>query len=231
MRCRRSWQNHILASRAFLVRNSGHGKHVAVLGSGHLHDIDIRHLKKNFDRITLIDIVHPLEVRLLAAFSGGVVRLVSGDLSGALHVKNPNAAFSIERNISHVLKDADTMISACVLTQLPLPACKKWSRYYSEEEVSRAVSRIQDFHIEMIKKSPVGILLTDTAKRYGEEAWTPMLGNAVLSSPVDQWTWEIASQTEHGLKGTGPEQRLVEAFVFRSPSARHENLCPIELAH
>ena len=231
IRCRASWKSHLQSSKAFIARNSARGKHVAVLGSGHLHDIDLRHLKKNFERITLVDIVHPLEIRILSQFSGGSVRLLSGDLSGALGVKNPSHPVSIEEKILNALRDADTLISACVLTQLSLPAIKKWSGRFSDQEVAHGVARIRHSHIALLKDSPCGILVTDTALRHGEEAWSPLLDELKLPHPLMQWVWDIAPGKEHGLKGRGGEQRRVEAFVFGTRETGHENLCPIESAH
>jgi hypothetical protein len=82
--------------KKFVNRALSPGKTVAVLGSGHLHDVDIRSLKQNFERVTLVDMVHPLEVRLMSLFSRGRVGLVTADLSGALHLENPSGAVALK---------------------------------------------------------------------------------------------------------------------------------------
>jgi hypothetical protein len=57
-------------------------------------------------------------------------------------------------------------------------------------------------------------LITDTAQRYGSEAWSPLLSELRLPAPDQSWLWDIAPAGEHGLKGLGAEQRRVEAFAF-----------------
>jgi hypothetical protein len=57
-------------------------------------------------------------------------------------------------------------------------------------------------------------LITDTAQRYGNDEWSPLLSEVRLPAPDQSWLWDIAPAREHGLKGLGAEQRRVEAFVF-----------------
>lgn len=214
LRCRRHWRPHLESCRSFLQRNLASGNHVAVLGSGHLRDIDIRHLKKQFSRISLVDVVHPLEVWLIALLSKGRIRLISGDLSGALHLREPTSAISLEKNLCDLLEDADTLVSSCLLTQLALPSSKGWSGRFSECEISRAEHRMRQVHLDLLRNAKRAVLITDSAQRYGNDAWSPLLPGLDLPSPSEKWIWDIAPAEEHELKGLGAEQRLVEASVL-----------------
>ena len=214
LRCHRHWQPHLESCRSFLQRNLPSGNHVAVLGSGHLRDIDLRYLKKQFLRISLVDVVHPLEVRLIALLSKGRIRLISGDLSGALQLREPSSAIFLEKNLRDSLEDADTLVSSCLLTQLALPCSKRWSGRFSDADIAQTAQRIGQFHIDLLRNAKRSLLITDSAQRYGTDDWVPLLPGLDLPSPSEKWIWDIAPAEEHELKGLGAEQRLVEASVF-----------------
>lgn len=214
IRCKRAWEPHLRACKAFLGRELQRGSHVAILGSGHLRDLDLPHLKAHFAKITLVDVVHPLEVRIMALFSRGRIQLLSGDLSGALHCSNPNSAISLAETLRLSLKDVDVFVSACLLTQLALPASNRWRRRFAESEVSLGMKRICESHLDFLKNAPRAVLITDVERRYGNADWSSLLPGVDLPCPMERWIWDIASPAEHGLKNIGPEQRSVEATIL-----------------
>jgi hypothetical protein len=213
-RCRSSWQSHLQSCKSFLNRKLSSGYHVAVLGSGHLHDIDLRYLKSNFSRITLIDVVHPLEVQIMAMFSSGRIGLRCSDLSGALHLRDPTLPITLDKNLRSLLESADALVSSCLLTQLALPTSHRWAKYFNSDLVDAGVARIQQNHIELLESAPKAILITDSARRYGNGKWSRLLSKVRLPTPAERWIWDIAPAEEHGLKNLGAEQRSVEAFFF-----------------
>jgi hypothetical protein len=213
-RCRNFWQGHLQSCKNFLTRQLSSGHHVAVLGSGHLRDIDLKHLKKSFDRITLVDVVHPLEVQILAMFSGGRIELCSADLSGALHLKEPILPIVLDRNLCCLLESADALVSCCLLTQLALPIPHRWRERFDTALVDAVVRDIQQNHIDLLKNASEAVFITDTAQRYGSDEWSPLLSDVHLPAPLEYWLWDIATAEEHGFKGLGAEQRSVEAFAF-----------------
>ena len=213
-RCRTSWKSHLQSCKSFLTRQLSSGNHVAVLGSGHLRDIDLRHLKNNFSRITLIDVVHPLEVQILALFSGGRIGLCSSDLSGSLHLRDPSLPIALDKNLRSLLESADALVSSCLLTQLALPASHLWGKRFNSALVDAGVARIHQNHIELLECASKALLITDNAHRYGHHEWSPLLSEVPLPTPAERWIWDIAPAEEHGLKDLGAEQRSVEAFVL-----------------
>jgi len=76
------------------------------------------------------------------------------------------------------------------------------------------VARIQQNPIELLESVSKADLITDTAHRYGQDDWSPLLSEVRLPTPAEHWIWDIAPAEEHGLNGLGAEQRSVEAFVF-----------------
>jgi hypothetical protein len=213
-RCRSSWQSHLHSCKSFLRRQLSGGNHVAVLGSGHLRDIDLRHLKRIFSLITLVDVVHPLEVQILALFSGGRIQLCSGDLSGTLHLSEPSSHIALDQKLRCLLEGADALVSCCLLTQLALPSAHRWGKRFDAALVDAGVQSIQQNHIDLLESAPTAVLITDTAQRYGSEEWSPLLSEVRLPAPAQSWLWDIAPADEHGLKDLGDEQRRVEAFAF-----------------
>lgn len=84
--------------------------HVAVLGSGLIHDVPLEFLAKSFQTVTLYDLVHLPSARLKVRRLGQEnVRLVERDLSSGLEfLKGAHAP--------------DLVISACLLSQMALHA-------------------------------------------------------------------------------------------------------------
>jgi hypothetical protein len=171
-------------------------------------------LKRTFSRITLVDVVHPLEVQILALFSGGRIQLCSGDLSGALHLSEPPSHIALDQKLRSLLEGADALVSCCLLTQLALPIAHRWGKRFDTALVNAGVQSIQQNHIDLLESAPTAVLITDTAQRYGSEEWSPLLSEVRPPAPAQSWLWDIAPADEHGLKGLGDEQRRVEAFAF-----------------
>ncbi|MFM8766078.1 MAG: hypothetical protein ACKOEZ_14785, partial [Spartobacteria bacterium] len=138
---------------------------------------------------------------------------------------------SLEKNLRSSLEEADTLVSACLLSQLALPFTQRWSGRFSEQEISQTSRLIGQMHPGLLKNAKQSLLMTDSAQRYGNDDWMPLLPGLDLPPAHERWIWDIATAGEHGRKGLGDEQRLVEASLFQSlaPAKNHENLCPFEL--
>jgi hypothetical protein len=195
-RCEGFWRSHLEASRRFIddcvaVEAGGRREHAVVLGSGHLNDISARFLDRAFRRITLVDVVHPIEVRLRCMVSRGRWRCVSTDLSDP------------EQQVVELVHNASWVFSTCLLSQLPL------------NHVEALAFNILDRHLELLRSARRSVLVTDTSKRFSaEEKWVGLLGGIKLPEPRKSWIWQLAPPGEHGNPGRGCEERLVEASVL-----------------
>lgn len=206
-RCRAAWKPHLDACRKFVADALGTcplQKNLVILGSGHLHDFDLPFLLSRFERITLVDAVHPLEIQIRAKFSKGRLNPVTTDLC---EPSKPGA---------DLVSKSDWTVSSCLLSQLPL---------FAESNDSRAIlSR----HVELLSTAPRSILITDVAKRAsGENEWTSLLGDARLREIDAEWIWTIAPPGENGHVA---EERLVRAWrnishglVFEIDARQGEN--------
>lgn len=189
IRCRSAWKPHLDACRKFVSDSLGSAsrdKSLIILGSGHLNDFDLPFLLQRFERITLVDAVHPLEIQLRARFSQGRLNLVTDDLSKPA------------KTTLGLVSESDWTVSSCLLSQLPL---------FAESTDSAA---ILSNHLQMLATAPRSILITDVAKRtVGKSAWTSLVEETHLPDPDAEWIWTIAPSGESGPLS---EERLVQAF-------------------
>jgi len=83
-RCHDAWAPHLTATRRLIIDAAADCQdtgHAVVLGSGALLDVPLHDLAARFDRVDLIDIVHPNSARRQAARFDNV-RLIAADISG-----------------------------------------------------------------------------------------------------------------------------------------------------
>jgi len=190
-RCRASWNWHLEACKKFVTEAVGllpADENLVLLGSGHLNDFDLAFLQRRFQKLTLVDAVHPLEILIRARFSSGRLRLLTADLS------KPSA------EIEDLASRASWTISSCLLSQLPL---------FSTDDAPTLFER----HLSLLRKSPRAVLISDVSKRLGTGPWESLLANHPLPYPTAEWIWRIAPAGE---SGSQPEERIVQAFVMNS---------------
>ncbi len=195
-RCERFWRPHLEASRRFIEQcveadAAGPRGLAVVLGSGHLNDVDAGFLARTFDRVTLIDAVHPIEVRLRCLASRGKWHCVAADLA------EPGP------EIDEIVRGASWVFSTCLLSQLVLcgPAG------FASEIASR--------HFGLLRRARRAVLVTDTARRFSAgEDWVGLLGGFAPPEPSASWIWQLAPPEEHGDPRRGIEERRVEASVL-----------------
>jgi hypothetical protein len=188
-RCRAPWNGHLEACRKFVADSVGalpSDENLVILGSGHLNDFDLEFLQRRFQKITLVDAVHPIEIQIQASLSRGRLRLIATDLS------SPNS------EIEDLVSRSSWSISSCLLSQLPL---------FSNEDSPTLFDR----HLALLQKSPRAVLISDVAKRLGSAPWQSLIENLPLPHPAAEWLWTIAPAGESGPLA---EERLVHAFVM-----------------
>ena len=192
-------------------RSDSSARRCVILGSGHLNDIDLAFLRKNFSVITLVDAVHPIEIQLRAFLSFGRVRLVTSDLSGMLAAPEPTSPLKLDPHLVALVSRADWVISSCLLSQLPLHA----SCFKDDSRHIESIHAVYAAHLDLLRRSHNAILITDTARRLDSDpTWHSLLHDFRLPAPSATWTWLLAPPGEkHPDAG---ESRRVEAFTFSS---------------
>lgn len=191
-RCRDAWADHLdLCKKVILdaARGIKHDK-VTILGSGLLLDIPIDELSEMFGEVVLADIFHmPETVKRTATMKN--VRLKTIDLIEA----GPKW-----------LADSDLVVSANVLTQLPLlpmdrAQAKGEIKDGGEEKTKAFARRIIDHHLELLASLPGRVcLLSETERQIadGDEVLQeidPLFGAQLPASGL-KWIWNIAPRPE-----------------------------------
>ncbi|TPV93199.1 MAG: hypothetical protein B7733_21780 [Myxococcales bacterium FL481] len=210
-RCRRAWRDHVRACHATIldaVATCDRRRHVMVLGSGPLTDLPIDRLMERFDRIDLVDIVHPL--RIVRRFSGDRrVRLHRLDLSGTLAPlvqSNRRAPLPEPSSQLPVLTDRapDLVISLNLLSQLAILPVRYACRVHKVTETlalpwAQAIVRA---HLHALASTPSCVcLITDVRAEYRDrqqrvELSDDLLYGQALPTPARTWPWLVAPRGE-----------------------------------
>ncbi len=211
-RCRAAWAPHLLHCRRLILKAAegiGCGR-VSVLGSGWLYDVPVEELAAMFDEVELIDIMHmPAVQKRLAGLAN--VRLVTEDVTGVIeatyrHVReNRDGALPAPRADSARLAESDLVVSANLLTQLPLLPVgwlRAWGNSYDDAALKAFARRIVEHHLDLLAALPGRVcLLTETKrvviadKNEVLHDIDPLFG-AKFPYRGRQWTWDIAPRPE-----------------------------------
>lgn len=168
--------------------------------------------------ITLADIVHPLPVRLRALASDGRVRLVTGDLSGALQ---PALAgrIAVERPVhADDLLSHDLLVSLNLLSQLPLAPFRLWRRAgLPEDALAEGARLIVRRHLDLLAETPRSLLVADVEQRdQADGNWRDLLHGLDPGPAEAEWLWPVAPPGE---LVTGIDERRVIARAVGLASA------------
>jgi hypothetical protein len=205
-----NWDSHLFNTRKFILDSLRDPalKSVAVLGSGWLLDVPLEELNDRFERVFLVDINHPVQIRKKVE-SMKKVELIETDLSGgALFqlwelVRNKTNLQGKELVNHLVLQhpldglEPDAVISVNLLNQLDIILCDYMTShgYFQQEEPDLLRSALQNFHLQWITDTP-GCLISDV-----EEISQDKKGNSSAKSLLfttlpdgirrDSWSWEF----------------------------------------
>lgn len=211
-RCRAAWEPHLMHCRRLILKAAEgiRRRRVTVLGSGWLYDVPVDELAKMFDEVVLIDIFHMPEVRKRLAPLANV-HVVTEDITGMIeatyrHVReNRTGPLPAPRADSGVLAKSDLVVSANVLTQLPLLPLgwlREWGNNYEDKALRAFARRIVEHHLDLLTALPGRVcLLTETKrvviadKNEVLHDIDPLFG-AKFPYRGRQWTWDIAPRPE-----------------------------------
>ncbi|MCJ2091706.1 hypothetical protein MKK67_04165 [Methylobacterium sp. J-072] len=197
-RCRAAWAPHLTRARGVIigaaeatVRRSS----AVVLGSGLLDDVPLDALADLFNRVILVDAVHPWPARLAARRHRNVA-LVTAEISAGL----------TDPGLSEICTAADLIVSANLLSQLPIVPIEAYEARGREAPPELGTQLIET-HLAALDRLAAGTervcLITDTVQR--EEDRTGRVTNSLdlmfgvsLPAPTQAWDWEIAPFGEIG---------------------------------
>ena len=199
-RQREAWSGHLENCRAVILEAAkacpSRGM-ALVLGSGALLDIPVEELSSLFERVVLVDLVHPLTARLRIRGLRNV-SLGTADLTGTVAEAARGRMPTPTPPGSCLDRKWDFTVSANILSQLPLLPVKRLEATgaYAAQELDTLSGSIQARHLAWLDNLAGAVcLITDTAWIDGVRETDPLPG-IELPHPVRTWTWRIAPRPE-----------------------------------
>lgn len=137
------WQPHILNCHDFILKKiDSHpmANSIMIFGSGHLIEIPIEQILAKFEKIYLVDLVHPKSVKELATLYSQKIILISADLSSYFEVSNV------------CLPKTDLVFSANMISQIAfLPGKKMLDNGMPADLVWKESRKILQQHLRWLK--------------------------------------------------------------------------------
>lgn len=173
-----------------------------VLGSGLLLDVPLADLSAAFREVILVDVVHPLQVHLVARLYRNV-RLVRADVTATTAelskaARTPDAP--LPRAVPQLFcddADVDYVVSVNLLSQLPYVPSYFLEKHSRRDNEIEAYGRdLIENHLEYLRRLPgVVTLITDVEKLKVDPRGNvvdrfDILYGATLPWQAEEWTWE-----------------------------------------
>ena len=200
-RCREAWRPHLARTREALLASAqsapGHRLGV-VVGSGHLLDVPLDALAPRFERLWLIDLVHPWTSRI-ASCRHRNVRLITRDITGFLD--QPGAPVPSVRYLLDQ-PDLDWVASVNLLSQLAAPARRAWQA--TGAGTPDPGLAIQHAHLAWLRALPCPACLVTDLEQVTFDVNGQVLDRTHYEDLLagwrclDQWHWELAPPGELG---------------------------------
>lgn len=202
--CRKAWKHHLEQTKAAILdaaaRCPQHRKCV-ILGSGRLLDVPLKQLSKMFQRVVLVDAVHPLNAYAAAAWHRNV-QLIRADVTGTAeeltHVAN-KPQLPLPRAIPELFcndPEIDYVASVNLLSQLAyLPGLCLDKGQRSEAEIEAWSHDVLAAHLDYLRRLPgVVSLITDFEKLVVDQRGKiieriDILHGVTLPENGQEWTW------------------------------------------
>jgi len=213
LRQKGGWDAHLSNCRSFILKAADlfNPRKITVLGSGWLLDFPIAEMLERNVEITLIDIVHPPEVKKQLE---GIkrVRIVEADLTGGLiaEIWEKAGKLPLYRKLhstgiinipEYRLEDEDPgmVVSLNILSQLdvlPVKLLRKKSSV-SEEELLTFRKEVQQKHLSFLLKHS-SVLITDVKEIYSDrKGQLTEEQTVVITLPPagikEEWIWNFDS--------------------------------------
>lgn len=204
------WESHLNKCKCFINKSIELYKpeKVTVLGSGWLLELPLEEMLDKVNKICLIDIVHPPEVRRQVVNMKNV-ELITEDITGGLideiwQITNRLPFFRKLKSLSGIVipeykatEDPGMVISLNILTQLEtLPVRRLLKRSsLGEPELISFRKEIQDKHLDFLKRHK-SLLITDVTEIFTDKSGTTsekmtLLTDLPKSADREDWTWDF----------------------------------------
>ncbi len=213
------WEKHLKNTKEFIIQSAQlkDKKSCTILGSGWLLDVPLDKLSQLFDKVQLIDIVHPAQITHKVKKLKNV-EIIETDITGLMNpvyhfmkkAKKSNLTLD-QIEATHIdlwfqdIKNTDFVVSVNILNQLDILICDYIKKFdiYSEQEIKEFRKIIQQNHLDFLPKGK-SCLITDFEEvnldGSNEVIQTKKLIhiNLPLSKHKKKWQWNFdMNQTYH----------------------------------
>lgn len=214
-RCRKAWLPHLKNCQDLFLEalaDLPQKKSVVILGSAHLHEIPLHLLVDNFEKITLVDVIHPWKHHWLAKRNSRLT-LVTEDLSQSLlHLDNISSFEELQQWATGLINkklfsyDADLIVSGNILSQLALLPIesleKKLKQNLSAEQKDIICTAFAEAHLKSLSECKgKKLIYADRVVTYRDkdneiiyEGHYPV--NFAGFTKLKEWIWNIAPLRE-----------------------------------
>jgi hypothetical protein len=231
-RHRTRWQPHLDASKATIrtaIKQPGDKRVAVVLGSGALYDVPLDALAAAFERVELIDIVHPKEARQIAAAYPNVT-LRSEDISGtsqalAAMPRRATQAPGVGA-MPQLAPETDLVVSVNLLSQLaeiPLAWLQARTNIAEGDRLAFAAEIVR-CHVQWLSVLKCRVcVISDIERHYVDQNGTPLepwdsLHGVSLPEGGTEWSWDLAPAGEtHPKLAIQTTVRGLSDFNFDAP--------------
>lgn len=209
LRCREAWRPHLERTRR-LILDAAERCHLrrtaAVLGAGLLHDIPVRELSQRFERVLLVDIVHPWLSRLSCRRFRNVQQVTHDVTEVATALREAARHLDAELPVSQPRflveeADLDFTVSVNLLSQIPHVPTEFLHRRRERKEIDAYARHLVDAHLDYLRRLPGEVaLITDVESRKLTlderivNTWDLLYGARL--PPGEEWDWWLAPSPE-----------------------------------
>ncbi|MBM3534591.1 MAG: hypothetical protein FJX60_16310 [Alphaproteobacteria bacterium] len=222
-RCRRAWAPHLAATRQAIleaVARTPRRRTALIMGSGALHDVPIAELADAFERVLLVDLVHPWPARLRTRHLPQVT-LVTDDVTGTLEAVARGEIVPARPFAPLSDPEVDLAVSLNLLSQIPSVPVRRLEGRVADSTLASAVQRLVNAHLSDLGLSRAATLLISDVERVvtdrdGLEIERTSLIAELPEPQADRsWWWDIAPAPEIDTRSS-ERRRVIARFV---PSA------------
>lgn len=209
-RCRAAWQPHLDKTRAVIsdaVAKSGGNTKAVVLGAGMLGDIPLDRLAQKFATVVLADVCFSKQTRRVV-WRHPHIELLHTDITGVAGAVHRGEIPVPGLPAAPSLADADLVVSANVVSQLPLIPLKVLRRKLPQPDDAALQAFAQGIvraHLEWLKTCPGTVCLISEVERrfidaeniigHEDPLWGVVLEPAGAIA-TQEWFWDIAPKPE-----------------------------------
>ncbi len=219
-RCRQAWSPHLAASRSAIrdaIARTPRRRTALVMGSGALLDVPLADLASSFEKVVLVDLVHPWPARLEARRFSNVTR-ITDDVSGMLDSAARGELVRPRPFPALADPEVDLAVSLNLLSQLPVAPVRCLDGHVEEEALAKAAQDVVRQHLADLDHARAATLLISDVERVllardGREIERSSLIADLPEPAADRsWWWEIAPAPEADPE-TSERRRVVVRFV------------------